>query len=164
MSDALRATIEIDFDVHKVIEMARESFSETPNDVLRRLLKIGQTPKPETGLHGNGGRPWSGKGVILPSGTRVRMEYNGRSHSGEIIDGQWHVEGGIFGSPSAAAVGVAKNKAGEPITSLDGWLYWHAQFPGTSKWIPISLLRKRLPDQIDTSKGYGYDIRHQKSA
>ncbi len=144
MSDALRATIEIDFDVHKTIEMARQSFSETQNEVLRRLLKIGQATKsPEIPPHGDDGRPWAGKGVVLPHGTRLKMEYNGRGHSGEIIDGQWHVEGGVYGSPSAAAVGVAKNKAGEPITSLDGWLYWSVQFPGSAKWVPILSLRKK---------------------
>jgi hypothetical protein len=74
------------------------------------------------------------------------MEYNGRSHSGEIMDGQWHVEGGVYGSPSAAAVGVARNKAGDPISSLDGWIYWSAQFPGSSKWLPISSLRKKAAD------------------
>jgi hypothetical protein len=89
---------------------------------------------------------WSGKGVVLPHGTQVRMEYNGRSHSGEIMDGQWHVEGGVYGSPSAAAVGVARNKAGDPISSLDGWIYWSAQFPGSSKWLPISSLRKKAAD------------------
>src|ERR1019366_1299341 len=94
MSDDLR-TIEIDFDLHKRIETARESFSETPNDVLKRLLKIGQATKPPETESPGGGRPWSGKGVVLPHGTQLRMEYNGRSHSGEIVDGQWHVEGGI---------------------------------------------------------------------
>ena len=144
MSDALRTSIDIDFDVHKTIEMARQSFSETQNDVLRRLLKIDQTTKlRELRPQGDDGRPWAGKGVVLPHHTRLRMQYNGRSHSGEIIDGQWHAEGDVYGSPSAAAVGVAKNKAGEPISSLDGWLYWSAQFPGTSKWVPILALRKK---------------------
>ena len=144
MSDATRTSIEIDFDVHKTIEMARQSFSETQNDVLRRLLKIGQATRPP-GLppQKDDGRPWAGKGVVLPHGTQLRMEYNGRGHSGEIVDGQWQVEGGVYGSPSAAAVGVAKNKAGGPVSSLDGWLYWSAQFPGSSKWVPILSLRKK---------------------
>jgi SeqA protein N-terminal domain len=142
MSDDLR-TIEIDFDLHKRIETARESFSETPNDVLKRLLKMGQPTKPLETTPPGDGRPWSGKGVVLPHGTQLRMEYNGRSHSGEIVDGQWHVEGGIYGSPSAAAVGVAKNKSGAPISSLDGWLYWSAQMPNSSRWVPISALRKK---------------------
>ena len=34
------ATIEIDFDIHKRIEMERQSFTESPNDVLRRLLGL----------------------------------------------------------------------------------------------------------------------------
>jgi len=137
-------TIDIDIDVHKRIEIARESFSQTDNAVLRRLLNIDREMKPpETAPPEQGGRPWSGKGVILPHGTQLRMEYNGRSHSGEIIDGQWHVEGGIYGSPSAAAVGVAKNKTGAPISSLDGWLYWFAKMPGSPKWVLIRSLRKK---------------------
>jgi hypothetical protein len=136
-------TVEIDFDVHKKIEMARESFSQTDNAVLRRLLNIGDKAKPLEADRRDAGRPWSGKGVFLPHGTQLRMDYNGRSHSGEIVEGRWHVEGGIYGSPSAAAVGVAKNKAGEPITSLDGWLYWYAKMPGSPKWVPIHTLRKK---------------------
>jgi hypothetical protein len=142
MSDNLR-TIEIDFDLHKRIEAARESLSEPEYEILKRLLKIGQAAKPLDTEPRATGRPWSGKGVILPHGTQLRMEYNGRSHSGEIVDGQWHVEGGVHGSPSAAAVGVAKNKSGEPITSLDGWIYWHAKMPNSSRWVPLSTLRKK---------------------
>jgi hypothetical protein len=39
---AMSATrsIEIDFDVHKLIEQERVSFSDTPNETLRRLLGI----------------------------------------------------------------------------------------------------------------------------
>jgi len=137
-------SIEIDFDVHKRIETARESFSESPNDVLRRLLEIGGSSKPlMSSPPRNAGRPWSGKGVLLPPGTQVRMEYNGRTYSGEILDGQWHVEGGVYGSPSAAAVGVAKKKSGEPVTSLDGWLYWSARLPGTANWVPMISMRKK---------------------
>lgn len=33
-------SIEIDIDVHKTIELNRQGFSESPNDVLRRLLRI----------------------------------------------------------------------------------------------------------------------------
>ena len=33
-------SVEIDLDVHKRIELAREGFSETPNAVLRRLLGV----------------------------------------------------------------------------------------------------------------------------
>ena len=33
-------SIDIDFDVHKKIELERRSFMESPNDVLRRLLAL----------------------------------------------------------------------------------------------------------------------------
>ena len=40
-------SIEIDIDVHKMIEMERQSFMESPNDVLRRLFKIKSKQPPE---------------------------------------------------------------------------------------------------------------------
>jgi hypothetical protein len=143
MSDS--RNIEIDFDVHKRIEMARESFSETPNDVLRRLLEIGGPAKPAMPPPSDGGgRSWSGKGLVLPHGTQVRMEYNGRTHSGAIVDGQWEVEGGTYGSPSAAAVGVARKKTGEKVAALDGWIYWFAKTPGSTRWANISEMRQKV--------------------
>lgn len=33
-------TIEVDFDIHQLIELERRNFEETPNDVLRRLLGL----------------------------------------------------------------------------------------------------------------------------
>lgn len=137
-------TIEIDFEVHKRIEMERTSFAETPNAVLRRLLKIDQSNlnapavKPEKN---SGVRHWSGKGVILPHGTEVRMEYNGRVYSGKIFDGQWVVEGNIYNSPSGAASGEARTKAGKP-TKLDGWRCWDVKRPGDTDWIAINTLRR----------------------
>jgi len=133
-------TIEIDFDVHKRIELERTSFTETPNAVLRRLLNI-PDDKPAPQL--SPGRPWTGKGVTLPHGTELRMEYNGRVHKGVIENGAWHVEGGQYRSPSAAASGVARTKGGNR-TSLDGWIYWHAKRPGDANWIGISQLRSAV--------------------
>lgn len=131
-------TIEIDFDVHKRIETERKSFSETPNAVLRRLLGIGNE-RPVERQPGDG-RAWSGKGVVLPHGTELRMDYNGRQHSGRIDNGVWLVEGKKFKSPSAAAGGVALTKDGRR-TSLDGWIYWQVKRPGDLDWIPIKRLR-----------------------
>ena len=84
-------TIEIDFDVHQMIEMERQSFMESPNDVLRRLLKIGERSSGNS-VPVSEGRSWSGKGVTLPHGTELRMEYRGRQYSGVIdngADGGW---------------------------------------------------------------------------
>lgn len=123
-------------------------WGKPPNAALRRLLGIDEkgpngaasatplaaaTPK---------GRPWSGKGVSLPHGTELRMEYNGRVHAGRVEDGRWVVEGKSFNSPSAAAGGVAATKDGRH-PSLDGWIYWQVRLPGEYDWISIKELRRR---------------------
>jgi hypothetical protein len=133
-------SVEIDFDVHKRIELARESFSETPNAVLRRLLGIDASQSPLRPPRVDAMRAWSGKGVLLPHGTRVRMDYNGRTHEGEILDGSWLVEGERFSSPSAAAGGVARTKDGKR-TNLDGWIYWWVMLPGKETWKKLSQMR-----------------------
>lgn len=138
-------SIEIDFDVHKKIEMERRGFDESPNDVLRRLLGLGKDKgQGEGGAKGDpAGRAWSSKGVWLPHGTKLRMRYNGRSYTGAIADGLWIAEGKTFNSPSSAARGVASTKAGKP-PQLDGWKYWEALLPNTGTWVPISDLRDAL--------------------
>ena len=132
-------SIEIDFDVHKVIERERMSFSETPNDVLRRLLKLNRrssaAPRDTTQ-----GKPWSRKSVTLPHGTDLRMEYNGCRYTGTIENGEWLVEGRRFKTPSAAASGVAVTRDGKH-TQLDGWIYWRAKRPGDTDWIALQQLR-----------------------
>ena len=152
--------IEIDFAVHKKIEEARRSFSDSPNAVLRRLLNIGDDEQSSERLMPIGNepeevpgfksarpwldedseQPWWGKGVTLPHGTEVQMEYRGRRYSGVIRNGRWLVEGERFGSPSAAASGVARTKDGKR-TNLDGWRYWFVRRPMDEDWIPINQLR-----------------------
>tara|TARA_R110000751_G_scaffold212691_1_gene316238 strand:- start:340 stop:885 length:546 start_codon:yes stop_codon:yes gene_type:complete len=69
------------------------------------------------------------------------MDYNGRTHEGEIFDGSWLVEGKRFSSPSAAAGSVARTKNGNR-TNLDGWKYWSVQLPGEPNWRKLSEMRK----------------------
>ena len=132
-------TIEIDLDVHKLIEAERRNFAESDNDALRRLLRIdvsaagGTTPPTR--------RSWKGSGVELPHETSLRMTYNGVTHTGKIEDGVWLVAGERFSSPSGAASSVGRTKAGSK-TRLDGWKYWEAKTPGTEKWISIYALWK----------------------
>lgn len=145
-------TIEIDFDVHKRIEAERSSFAESANDVLRRLLGIGEQASVRTIKPIAEGRAWTGKGVTLPAGTRVRMKYNGRELTGIIVDGSWVVDGQKFSSPSTAASELCTTKSGGK-TSLDGWKYWEAKRPTDERWAPISTLRPehvRLMDDITT--------------
>ena len=131
-------TIEIDFDVHKAIELERTSFSETENDVLRRLLKLGKASITTTSAE-TSGLPWSRKGVTLPHGTSLRMQYNGHQYSGSVENGEWVVEGERFSTPSGAASRVAVTKNGNH-TSLDGWAYWFVKRPGDTDWVEIRRL------------------------
>ena len=135
-------TIEIDFDIHKLIESKRMSFSDTPNEVLRRELGLGTSPNgpPPATRPESGESSWMGKGVTLPHGTELRMEYNGRQYSGVIENGKWLVEGKCFNSPSAAAGGVALTRDGKS-PQLDGWIYWHCKRPGDTDWTSIKQLR-----------------------
>ncbi|RWB02100.1 hypothetical protein [Mesorhizobium sp.] len=132
-------TIEIDFDVHRAIEMERMGFDEAPNSALRRLLKLGSATTTSE-VAPSTGRAWAGKGVTLPHGTQIKMEYNGRPYTGRIEDGEWWVEGKRFKSPSAAAGGVAVTRAGKK-TSLDGWIYWQVKRPSDTRWYPLSHLK-----------------------
>lgn len=135
-------TIDIDFDVHKLIETERSSFAETPNEVLRRLLNLSAPQPVQTAKKGDGSRSWSGEGITLPHGTMLKMTYNGRQHEGQIVDGKWVVDGKTFDSPSGAASGVAVTKSGKH-TRLDGWGYWEVRVPGDSSWARISGLRHK---------------------
>jgi hypothetical protein len=143
-------TIEIDFDIHKLIEAERRGFDEPANDALRRLLKLpkadssasGQASRSGVPAKGDGHQPWQAEGVILPHGTKLRMVYGRpkKKHEGQIINGEWVVGGQTFDSPSGAASGVAVTAKGEK-TRLNGWELWDVQRPDESRWTPISKLR-----------------------
>lgn len=134
--------IDIDVDVNRWIENKRTAFSQTPNDILRavadlpavssRLSSTDVTTRVDTDPGA-----WSGKGITLPGGSRLRMSYNGKVLTGAIEGGAWVVQGARHASPSAAA-------SAPTGVSLNGWLYWEVQFPGSSKWEPISDLRTHV--------------------
>lgn len=133
-------SIDIDLSVHRKIEGERQSFAETDNDVLKRLLGIGRDSKPH--VVQPQGRSWAWKGVELPHGTQLRMTYNGRTHAGEISNGRWIVAGTAYPSPSSAASALALTKAGSR-TSLNGWDLWEAKLPGAANWAGLQQLRGR---------------------
>ena len=136
-------SIEIDFDIHKLIEGERANFRESANDALRRLLKLPPKTAIKPASKANGHRPWSDEGVTLAHGTAIRMLYNRRLYEGgEIVDGKWVIGGKTFDSPSGAASGIAVTKKGKH-TRLDGWNYWQAKQPGEGDWTLISSLRKK---------------------
>jgi hypothetical protein len=137
--------IEIDIEVYKAIENSRISFSESHNDVLRRIIGIDtsnfvkntNTLPTEAQI----AKSWRGKGVELPHGTLVRMEHNGRVYSGEILDGIWSVEDIRATTPSGAASAIARTKQGGSAP-LNGWNYWEVRLPSSNRWKPIASLRK----------------------
>ena len=147
-------TIEVDFEVHKAIEVERRSFDERANDVLRRLLRLPENPADKLRNNEPGitvddqidalgeGAAWRGKGVVLPNGTKVRMEYNGTLYQGEIKGGRWDVGGQIFKTPSAAAGALAMTRNGTR-TKLNGWIYWEVLKPGEQRWVKLEQLRPR---------------------
>ena len=131
--------IEIDVDVFRFLESHRTSFAQTHNDILRGLAGLSPVSAQASKPMGNG--HWSWKGVTLPNGTQLRMSYNGQTHTGEIVQGAWHVAGAIYRTPSAAAGGVARSKKGAPV-SLDGWEYWEVKPPESARWVKLDSLRE----------------------
>ena len=126
------ATIEVDFDVYKQLTMRRQSESDTYNDVIRRLLKLGEAPVPKLGAIGKGA---NFKGVLFPDGTLFRVTYKGRTYTAEIKDGVWvGADGQTRASPSEAAVKVTGN-------SVNGWRFWQCKRPGDLGWQQMDRLR-----------------------
>lgn len=133
-------TIEIDFDIHKAIETHRTSFEETPNDVLRRILQLGESKKNSFLKGEEAGRSYTYQYMELPHGTEARMSYNGQQHLAHIENGFWITEDGQrHKSPSGAARHVAVTRSGGK-TNLDGWKYWEARKPGSTDWTSIQHL------------------------
>ena len=134
--------IEIDFDIHRLIQLERRGFDEPEYVALRRLLKLGPPAEDAGPKDDRAMRPWSKGGVTLPHGTELRMEYNGILHLGRIADGAWEVEGTRAKSPSGAANAVARGKDGQEV-NINGKSYWQVKRPGDTDWTSYADLKKR---------------------
>lgn len=139
--------IEIDMEVHKKLESARQSFSETDNDILRRLLHMlpvrrhmttSMTAAPVASEDWIWSR--SGQRAMLPAGTEVRARYGGQEYKGLIAKGAWVIEGRRFETPSEAIISLARTKEGRQ-TNLNGWNLWEFKRPHESSWKPLKVLR-----------------------
>jgi hypothetical protein len=135
-------TIEIDWDIHKMIEAERTSFDEPPFIALRRLLKL-QPLKPAAKQESGPGIPWVEDGVTVPHGSLARMKYlrGSQIYEGQFLNGKLLVKGREFETLSAAASALAVTKNGSK-PSLNGWLYWEAKFPGETTWRRLGQMRK----------------------
>jgi hypothetical protein len=137
--------IDIDWDIHKMIEAERSSFDEPPYIALRRLLRLPapkRTITPEKHEVGTG-LPWVDDGVTVPHGSLARMEYlrGSQVYEGQFLNGKLLVNGQAFDTLSAAADALAVTKNGSK-TSLNGWNYWKAKFPGETKWRSLDIMRR----------------------
>jgi hypothetical protein len=136
--------LEIDWDIHKLIEAERRGFDEPPYVALRRLLKL-PPPAPITTAKETigAGIPWSEEGVMVPHGSAARMEYlrGSQVYEGQFLNGRLVVNGQSFDTLSAAASALAVTKDGSK-TNLNGWQYWKAKFPGEKNWKSLDDLRR----------------------
>ncbi len=142
--------IEVDWEIHQVIEAERKGFDEPQYVALRRLLGLGapapaaETPRTVQALPD--GVPWTKDGVTVPHGAPARMEYGRGSwfqvYEGQFLNGRLVVNGQSFETLSAAAKALAVTKDGKK-TSLDGWLYWKVKLPGDREWRSLGDMRHK---------------------
>jgi hypothetical protein len=145
---SLTRTIEIDFDVHRHIEAARQGFDDPPNAVLRRLLGINNN---DTGSQENSsatpgaastdlGVPWTRKGILLPGGTELQVRYAEVKADGRVTGGKLVLNGKEFDAPSKAVIEVVAQHRGSPV-SINGWKHLYARQPGHRSWMSLDHLR-----------------------
>lgn len=148
--------IEIDFDIHQMIELERRGFDEPAYMALRRLLKLPEKGNGNSNVNAKDagqalastaevGLPFYADGVLVPHGSQARMKYarGTQVYEGRFLDGKLVVNGVAYSalSPAASALGITKKGT---TTSLDGWLYWEAKFPGETTWRKLSDLRAKV--------------------
>lgn len=130
--------IPVDLDVFKALEAQRQAFSESHNDILRRILGVGSrsatVPEraPEEIL-------WRRKGVSLPKGTRWRMSSSNGEQNGNVVEGGFQYRGEVISSPSRLATNLYRTKSGKK-TNLNGWRYIEVKRPGDPDWMMLSSL------------------------
>lgn len=135
-------SIEVDWDIYKMIQTERRSFDEPDYVALRRLLKL-PGPKESPAPNAELGLSWMEDGVEVPHGSLARMEYlrGSQVYEGRFLNGKLVVNGKSFSSLSAAAKALAKTRDGSN-PSLNGWLYWKTQFPGDTVWRSLESMRQ----------------------
>lgn len=72
----------------------------------------------------------------------MKYDRGAQVYEGQFLNGQLVVNGERFSSLSAAANALAVTKDGRK-TSLNGWNYWQAKFPGEAAWRSLKDMRRR---------------------
>lgn len=135
--------IEIDWEIHQMIEAERKGFDEPDYIALRRLLKLpevqpDETPDVEAGI------PWMEDGVVIPHGSEAQMIYlrGQQVYNGRFLNGLLVVQGGSYRTLSEAASSLATTKDGKK-TSLNGWTYWTVRLPGKKSFQSLGVMRQQ---------------------
>lgn len=123
-------TIEVDFEVWKVLTARRSSKEVTENDVLRELLGL-----EAAALSTEDGPGWTWKGVNLPNGTELRAEFKGREYTAKITRNEWVQDGKAMSSPSQAAAYITDG-------GVNGWTFWEAKTPDRESWVALDVIRE----------------------
>ena len=144
--------IEIDFDLHQRIEAERKSFDDPPNAVLRRLLGLGPPRQASSTNDATEQLPseiaalpnaaWRSKGVVLPDGTELHVDYSEVSASGQVVGGRLSFGGNAFRTPSAAVMSVVEIARGRPVSAINGWKYLYVRLPSEEEWMLLDKFRE----------------------
>ncbi len=130
-------SIEIDFEVYKVLTNKRESEAVSYNDVVRDLLKMKEVKDEQT--FSSSSVPfsvldWIYKGIRFPNGSEFRASYKGVVYFAKVENGSLIVSGKSVSTPSEAAKTVTN-------TNVNGWTFWECRFPGSKDWKLLKSLR-----------------------
>jgi hypothetical protein len=145
--------INIDLDVHKLIEGERKSFDEPDIVILRRLLNL---PPVRGGNNDEAAfekakspnskkRSWigtnrkTGRRIELAHGTPAYADYSGQHLEAIIDDGKWRVGNKLYDNPSKAVMGHVITKDGTN-PSLSGWREWKVEVGNPPRRVPLTEL------------------------
>jgi len=127
-------TIEIDFDVYKALTSRQEHEQDSYNNVIRRLLNLGEAQNTSQSPANRGVAEWFGYGVGLPVGTQLRTTYKKVERLATVQPGGLELDGTLYPSLSSAAIGVVGQ-------NTNGWTFWRYYDQGSRSWKPMMALR-----------------------
>lgn len=145
-----KKVITIDIEVYKLLENSRETFNESHNEILRRVLKIKENKDVSLNISkindfkfNHNDLVW--KGINLKDGLQLRKYLKGILHSAKIINGKIIYNGEDFSSPSAAGFAAAGN-------NVNGWVFWEYYNEEFKNWELLDNLRKGKTINISSPK------------
>jgi len=122
-------SIEVDFEVWQKLTALLRSERDTHNAVIRRdFLKLGEPSGRQPAV-----QYLSCRGGSIPIGTKLKAMFKGTQYTAEVAERGIKFDGRYYGTPSEAA----------QMTTVNGWLFWWALFPGEQEWRILDSIRRR---------------------